>query len=48
VIWGNGSLAVIFCPLVKPVKTTKQLLTNGYHEFIWRRTVISFVTKIMK
>jgi hypothetical protein len=41
-IWGNGSLAIIFCPLVKPVNTTKQLLTNEYHEYIVRRAVILF------
>jgi hypothetical protein len=44
-IWGNGSLAIIFSPFVKPVNTTKQLLTNGYHEFIGRGTVIVFVKK---
>lgn len=38
-VWGNGSLATIFSPLVKPASTTEQLLSMEYKCF-GRRTVV--------
>jgi len=35
-VWGNGSLATMFSPLVKPVNITNQLLMEEYCVCVWK------------